>query len=36
SNFTPYRILFLLIFTPLIHLATNLLAYVLKLKKVPW
>ncbi len=36
SNFTPYRILFLLIFTPLIHLVTNLLAYVLKLKKVPW
>lgn len=36
ENFTIYRILFLLIFTPLLHVATNILAYVLKLKKVPW
>ncbi len=36
SNFTLQRVLFLLVLTPLIHLATNLLAYVLKLKKVPW
>lgn len=36
ANFTIYHILFLLIFTPLLHVATNILAYVLKLKKVPW
>jgi len=36
TNFKIYHIIFLLIFTPLIHLATNILAYVLKLKKVPW
>ena len=36
ANFRIYHIVFLLIFTPLIHLATNILAYVLKLKKVPW
>ncbi|KAA0010167.1 MAG: CDP-2,3-bis-(O-geranylgeranyl)-sn-glycerol synthase [Thermoplasmata archaeon] len=36
SNFSLYHIIFLLIFTPLLHLATNIIAYVLKLKKVPW
>ncbi len=36
SNFQWYHIVFLLILTPLIHLATNILAYLLKLKKVPW
>ncbi len=36
TNFTLYHIIFLLIFTPLIHLATNIIAYVLKLKRVPW
>ncbi len=36
ANFKAEYIVFLLIFTPLIHLATNILAYLLKLKKVPW
>jgi len=36
SAFQWYHIIFLLILTPLIHLATNILAYLLKLKKVPW
>lgn len=36
SKFTIYHIIFLLIFTPLLHLATNIIAYLLKLKKVPW
>jgi len=36
ENFNLPRIIFLLLFTPLIHLATNLFAYMLKIKKVPW
>lgn len=36
ENFKLDYILFLLIFTPLLHLVTNILAYVLKLKRVPW
>ncbi len=36
SNFKLSYIVFLLIFTPLIHLVTNIIAYVLRLKKVPW
>ena len=36
DNFTIDRILLLLIATPLIHVATNICAYALKLKKVPW
>lgn len=35
-NFKLSYIIFLLIITPLIHLATNIIAYALKLKKVPW
>ncbi|HEC75865.1 MAG TPA: CDP-2,3-bis-(O-geranylgeranyl)-sn-glycerol synthase [Thermoplasmatales archaeon] len=36
ENFKLNYIAFLLIFTPLLHLVTNILAYALKLKKVPW
>ena len=36
NNFTIWHILFLLLFTPILHLATNISAYLLKLKKVPW
>ncbi len=36
DNFTTPRILLLVIVTPLIHIATNICAYALKLKKVPW
>jgi CDP-2,3-bis-(O-geranylgeranyl)-sn-glycerol synthase len=36
ATFQWYHIVFLLVFTPLLHLVTNILAYVLKLKKVPW
>ncbi len=36
TNFKLHIIIFLLIITPAIHLATNIIAYLLKLKKVPW
>ena len=36
SSFSIWHIIFLLIFTPLIHYATNIIGYSLKLKKVPW
>lgn len=36
ENFKLEYIIFLLVFTPLLHLVTNILAYALKLKKVPW
>ena len=36
SSFTIWHIISLLIFTPLLHYATNVIGYLLKLKKVPW
>ncbi|MBC7129460.1 MAG: CDP-2,3-bis-(O-geranylgeranyl)-sn-glycerol synthase [Thermoplasmatales archaeon] len=36
SSFTIYHILFLLILTPILHLVTNIIAYLLGLKNVPW
>ncbi|MCD6222357.1 MAG: CDP-2,3-bis-(O-geranylgeranyl)-sn-glycerol synthase [Thermoplasmata archaeon] len=36
THFTIWHILFLLIFTPFLHLATNILAYLFKYKEVPW
>ncbi|RLF50408.1 MAG: CDP-2,3-bis-(O-geranylgeranyl)-sn-glycerol synthase, partial [Thermoplasmata archaeon] len=36
TNFKLHIIIFLLIITLAIHLATNIIAYLLKLKKVPW
>lgn len=36
EHFTIWHILFLLFFTPFIHSATNILAYMLKYKEVPW
>lgn len=36
SSFSIWHIIFLLVFTPLIHYATNVIGYLLRLKKVPW
>ncbi|MBC7080896.1 MAG: CDP-2,3-bis-(O-geranylgeranyl)-sn-glycerol synthase [Thermoplasmatales archaeon] len=36
NHFTLYHILFLLFLTPALHLVTNIIAYLLGLKKVPW
>ncbi len=36
SLFTPKIILIGIVITPLLHLAVNVVAYVLKLKEVPW
>lgn len=36
NHFTLYHILFLLFITPALHLVTNIIAYLLGLKKVPW
>ena len=36
AHFTLYHILFLLLFTPALHIVTNIIAYLLGLKKVPW
>jgi len=36
SNFTPNVIVIVLIITPLLHLATNIIGYFLGVKKEPW
>jgi len=36
QQFTGWHILFLLIFTPLLHYVTNVIGYLAGLKKVPW
>jgi len=36
EHLTIWHILFLLLITPLIHLATNILAHAFKFKEVPW
>ncbi|MEA2054898.1 MAG: CDP-2,3-bis-(O-geranylgeranyl)-sn-glycerol synthase [Candidatus Thermoplasmatota archaeon] len=36
SSFSAWHILFLLIFTPVLHYIVNLIGYPLGLKKVPW
>jgi len=36
SSFGLWGVIFLLILTPILHLATNILAYLFKYKEVPW
>jgi CDP-2,3-bis-(O-geranylgeranyl)-sn-glycerol synthase len=36
ANFTPERVVFLLVLTPVLHVVTNICAHAFKLKKVPW
>ena len=36
KNFKIWHILFLLFFTPILHLVTNIMAYLFKYKEVPW
>jgi CDP-2,3-bis-(O-geranylgeranyl)-sn-glycerol synthase len=36
EHFTGWHIVFLLVFTPLVHYLANVIGYILGLKKVPW